>query len=284
MGAAGHRAAHQVLEAGRVLRDPLAVRILGEDAASLIDGNRSPECLGIRHFVVARSRVAEDALDLAFAAGVRQLVILGAGLDTYAFRSPYADRLRMFEVDHPSTQAFKRDRLAAASIRVPSTLTFVPVVLGQEPLAVALRSARFDPAAQTFFMWLGVTPYLPKDLVLETLEVLARHSGGADVVFDYANPTESLRDPLRRAAQEALLARVAEQGEPFLSFFDTEELHRALRRMEFVTIEDLGPTEIVTRYYPPPASAHLGGDPDHGGHICLARTLPPCGARDATLG
>jgi len=122
--AAVHRAVHQVLEKGRIFADPLALPILGEDAEILArDAEQNPHRRAMRIFIAARTRFAEDALTTAVAHGVRQLVVLGAGLDTYAYRGALRGRLRIFEVDHPATQAWKRQRLAEAGIPLPGALT-----------------------------------------------------------------------------------------------------------------------------------------------------------------
>src|SRR5579863_1380748 len=123
--AAAHRAAHQLLERGRIFADPLALRILGEDAPSIARwAQEHPWGRRMRIFIAARTRFAEDALAAAVERGVRQLVILGAGLDTYAYRGAMGDRIRIFEVDHPATQAWKRRRLDEAEIALPAALTF----------------------------------------------------------------------------------------------------------------------------------------------------------------
>ena len=125
--AAAHRAAHQVLEDGRIFADPLALRIMGDAAdAAVRDAEDNPSRRGMRIFIAIRTRFAEDALTAAVEKGVRQLVVLGAGLDTFAYRSPFGDRLRIFEVDHPATQAWKRECLAEAAIPIPHWLTFAP--------------------------------------------------------------------------------------------------------------------------------------------------------------
>jgi methyltransferase (TIGR00027 family) len=111
-GAARHRAAHQLLEGGRVFSDPLAIRILGEDPEEVVREAAEPSRRAMRSFIAARTRFAEDALARAVQGGVEQLVILGAGLDTFAYRSPFRERLRVFEVDYPATQEWKRQRLA----------------------------------------------------------------------------------------------------------------------------------------------------------------------------
>jgi len=128
LAAATHRAAHQLLEGGSIFADPLAVRILGEDPQRIAqEAEAHPSRTIMRLFIAVRARFAGDALTAAVERGVRQLVILGAGLDTFAYRSPFRERLRVFEVDHPATQAWKRQRLADADIAVPHWLTFAPV-------------------------------------------------------------------------------------------------------------------------------------------------------------
>src|SRR5271157_5753507 len=174
LGAAAHRAVHQVLERGRIFADPLAVRILGADAETAVrDAENNPSRRMLRLFIAVRTRFAEDALTEAVAHGVRQLVVLGAGLDTYAYRGALRDRLRVFEVDHPATQAWKRQRLAAAAIPLPATLRFAPVDFERETLADGLAAPGFDPAQQTFFTWLGVVPYLTGEAVWSPLGFVA---------------------------------------------------------------------------------------------------------------
>jgi methyltransferase (TIGR00027 family) len=270
LGAAGHRAAHQVLEGGSILSDPLALPILGPGADELIRGAREdPARRGLRLFIAMRSRFAEDAVAVAFERGARQLVILGAGLDTFAYRSALASGLRIFEVDHPATQAWKRERLVAAAIPIPATLTFAPIDFERETLAVGLAAARFEPAQQTFFTWLGVVPYLSEVAIFSTLRYIADLPNGAHVVFDYANPRQDL-SARARAARDALAARVAAAGEEFRAFFETDGLHRKLRELGFNEIEDLGPRQIAARFFP----QYAGAAPERGGHIIRASIRP----------
>jgi methyltransferase (TIGR00027 family) len=271
LGAAGHRAAHQVLEGGSILTDPLAIRILGADAEELIRRGRSdPSRQGLRLFIAARSRFAEDALASAAERGVRQLVVLGAGLDTLAYRSALAQRLSLFEVDHPATQAWKRERLAAAAIPVPASLTFAPLDFERQTLAEGLAAARFDPMQHTFFTWLGVVPYLSEPAIFATLGFIAGLRHGAHVVFDYANPANSLPARLR-AAHDALAVRVAAAGEELRASFETDALHARLRALGFAEIEDLGPPQIATRFFPERARSAA----ERGGHLIRA-SINPC--------
>ena len=278
LGAAVHRAAHQVLESGKVFADPLALRILGTDAETLLrDEAKHRARRGLRFFIAARSRLAEDAFAAATARGVRQLVILGAGLDTFAYRVEHSDGLRVFEVDHPATQAWKRQRLAEAAIAVPASLGFVPVDFERESLGERLVASGFDPARPSFFIWLGVVPYLSEAAVYATLGFIAGLPGGAHVVLDYANPRAAHGgDPGLGAAHDALAGRVAAAGEPFRSYFETDALHHRLRALGFREIEDLGPSPLVERYL----GFRLDRARDAGGHVLRATTLAPDAGAD----
>ena len=270
-GAAAHRAVHQVLERGSIFSDPLAVRILGAGAeAAVRDAENDPSRRSLRLFVAVRTRFAEDALTAAVARGVRQLVVLGAGLDTYAYRTALGERLRIFEVDHPATQAWKHQRLAEAAIPVPRALTFAPVDFERETLEHGLAAAGFDPAIHAFFTWLGVVPYLTEQAILATLGFITGLPGGAHVVFDYSNPPASAPDQDEDAdVREALAARVASWGEPFRSHFETGTLHAKLMALGFREVEDLGPALIRERYF----TSRGGSSSDRGGHIVRATTV-----------
>jgi methyltransferase (TIGR00027 family) len=272
LGAAGLRAAHQVLDGAAIFVDPLALRILGADADDLVSEAKAetdPFRQRLRWFIAIRSRIAEDALAASIACGVRQLVVLGAGLDTTAYRAPPSQDLRIFEVDHPATQAWKRARLTEADIPLPAALTFVPVDFERETLAQGLAAAGFDFTQQTFFTWLGVVPYLTDAAIFSTLGFIAGLSGGAHVVFDYVNPTASVIEPARRAAHEALAARVAAAGESIRNHFDSDALDVRLKALGFREVEDFGWAEIAARFFPGrPASA--GG----GAHVLRASTAP----------
>jgi methyltransferase (TIGR00027 family) len=265
--AAFHRAAHQVLEEGRIFADPLALRILSEDAARQVEERASDRRMRI--FIAVRTRFAEDSLAAACERGLRQLVVLGAGLDTYAYRGALRDRLQIWEVDHPATQAWKRQRLADAGIAAPSNLAFAPVDFERETLAGGLAAAGFDPRRQSFFTWLGVVPYLTEDAIRSTLSFIAKLPGGAQVVFDYADPPESLTAEMR-AAHELRAARVAGAGEAFRSYFDADAMRRKLLDLGFREVEDLGPRQIAEHYFP----SRVGPMPEKGGHVVRAAHTP----------
>ena len=269
LAAALHRAAHQVLEHGSIFADPLALRILGEDAGTVTrDAETHPSRRGMRIFIAARTRFAEDALAAAVECGVSQLVVLGAGLDTYAYRGPLRHCLRIFEVDHPATQEWKRQRLAAAGIPLPDCLTFAPIDFEQQTLAEGLAAAAFDPAQQTFFTWLGCVPYLTEEAVWSTLGYIASLPNGAHVVFDYSDPPASL-SPEGRDRHDRRAAHVAELGEAWLNYFEADKLRAQLIGLGFSEIEDLGPSRIASRYFPSRASSA----PDRGGHVLRATKI-----------
>ncbi len=269
LAAAAHRAAHQVLENGCIFADPLALRILGEDAKLAVrEAAEEPSIYRMRIFIAMRTRFAEDVLAAAVEHGVRQLVILGAGLDTYAYRNPFSDRLHVFEVDHPATQVWKRQLLADAAIKLPDSLTYVPIDFERETLADGLASAGFNAEQQTFFSWLGVVPYLTEPAVWSTLGFIAGLPGGAHVVFDYSNPPSSF-SPKMRIAHERRAAQVEKLGEAFLTYFETDKLHAKLTDMGFVAIEDEGPPQMFARFFPDFASYI----PEKGGHILHATTI-----------
>lgn len=243
------RAAHQLWDHPKVLDDPIALKIIPTDASVELAGSRPSESAPARYlraFMVARSRFAEDNLVEAVARGVKQYVVLGAGLDTFAYRNPFPD-LRVFEVDFPATQAWKRERLQAGKIPIPANLTFAPVDFEKDTLHAGLAQAGFRADEAAFFSWLGVTPYLAEATVLATLKWIAQHPENG-VAFDYAVPRSSL-DFLRRMAFDALAARVAAAGEPFVGFFDPATLARELQQMGFKTIEDLDGDKINARYF-----------------------------------
>ncbi|HEY1779384.1 MAG TPA: SAM-dependent methyltransferase [Roseiarcus sp.] len=260
LGAAGHRAAHQVLERGLVFADPLALPILGPDADDAIALARErPERRGLRLFIAMRSRFAEDSATHAIEKGVRQILVLGAGLDTFAYRLERTDNLRVFELDHPATQAEKRRRLAEAQIAEPAHVSYVAHDFEHGSMQAALKAGGLDPDRGAFVLWLGVTPYLTQAAVFATLSELANWPGGTEVVFDYANPPDRVTDAAARARHEQLAERVAASGEPFRGYFETPELHARARHLGFSEIEDLDRAALVALYLPDlPAASRSG--------------------------
>src|SRR5277367_3080945 len=172
------RAAHQIFDDPKVFDDPVALAIIGPEGVAQLQGAAGKQHTRIarylRAFMAVRSRYAEDELARSIARGATQYVILGAGLDTFAYRNPYPESaLRVFEVDYPATQEWKHNRLAAAGIAIPASVTFAPVDFERQTLSEGLRDAGFDPARVTFFSWLGVTMYLMEETVMSTFGFIA---------------------------------------------------------------------------------------------------------------
>ena len=257
-GAAAHRAVHPELDRPVLFDDPLAWRILGADREQVLA--EAPPRSRLRFFVAVRHRFAEDVVATAVAGGVRQVVVLGAGLDTFAYRHPFAG-LRVFEVDVPTTGAWKREGLVEAGIAVPDSVSYVGVDFERDDLLRGLAETGFDTSAPAEFMWLGVVPYLTREAAEATLRAIASVRG-AEVVFDYAaadgqEQTEGSRE---------LAARVAAAGEPFTGRWEPTELAGLLTETGFDDVEDLGRQEIRVRY--------LGldpGEPGGGAHVVRAR-------------
>jgi methyltransferase (TIGR00027 family) len=266
------RAAHQIHDARPlVFDDPLAVRILGPEYAEELkrtpDGAKRPFSAALRAFMVARARLAEDTLARGVRElGVTQYLVLGAGLDTFACRNPYAD-VRVFEVDHPATQAWKLERLKAAGIAKPDTARFVAVDFETDSLRSKLATAGFDFAQPTVTAWLGVVPYLTMEAFRATLRLLGRLREGSAVVFDYSQPREVL-PPVERMMLDSMSARVAMAGEPFQLFFTPVQLAEELDWLGLRVVEDLDGAAITARY--------MAGRNDglvlrgKGGRMCVA--------------
>lgn len=276
---AARRAAHQLLDRPVVFDDPLAVTVLGPDEArALRTGPASSEAgqIGrmLRAFLAVRSRIAEDTLRGLVGDGLTQYVVLGAGLDTFAYRNPHPG-LRVWEVDHPATQAWKRACLRRAGIAEPDPSPFVAVDLAREPLGPALERAGVDPAQPTFFSWLGVIVYVPELAVRRTLgEVASFARGGGGVVFDYAVPPDSL-GPVSRAAFEVMAERVQAVDEPWVTFFEAPVLGGLLERLGFANVEDLSGPQLNERYFGQRADGLRVGTL---GHVVRALTAGPTGA------
>jgi methyltransferase (TIGR00027 family) len=276
MGAAAHRAIHQLVEEGRVLRDPLAIPILGETVETLRQRALDrPQDRGLRFFIAARSELAEAKLAQAVEQrGVSQLVVLGAGLDTLSCRSPFGERLVIHEVDHPATQAWKIARLAAAGIPVPDHVRFTPVDFERMSLLDALVTAGFDVNRRSFFLWLGTVPYLTGQAVSATLRLIGGLPGGSEVVFDYAEPIENhdtSADHIR-----ALSERVAAAGEPLVSWFTPAALRADLCAAGLDHCEDFTVRGLAERHWGKEAVAArmASGSPlsERGGHVLYARS------------
>ncbi|MBV8585080.1 MAG: class I SAM-dependent methyltransferase, partial [Verrucomicrobia bacterium] len=229
------------------------------------EAEQDPGRRRMRLFIAVRTRFAEDAFGTGAAMGVRQPVILGAGLDTFAYRHSLGPEIQVFEVDHPATQAWKQQRLSEAAISIPDSLTYAPIDFERQTLADSLAAAGFDRKEPAFFTWLGVVPYLTEDAVWTTLAAVASLPTDTQVVFDYSNPPELL-SPESRERHDVRAEKVAELGEPWITFFETDGVRAKLQNVGFSEIEDLGPRQISERYLPNRATTSS----EHGGHVVRA--------------
>jgi methyltransferase (TIGR00027 family) len=214
--AAAARAAHLVVDSEPwIFTDSLATALLGDQAETPLGYHRShgshPVLAGARAMVTARSRYAEDRLAEAIGCGVTQYVLLGAGLDTFAYRSPQAVPIRAMEADHPATQRWKRSRLASAGISPQGDVRYAETDLRTGTLAAALTGADLDLTRPALISWLGVIMYLDRDTLADTLAVLGRCAAGTELVAEYLVP-EDLQDDLGRTYTRLVAPVAAEQG------------------------------------------------------------------------
>jgi methyltransferase (TIGR00027 family) len=250
LGVAWMRAVHQILDPEpRVLVDPPVVDLLGRPTLApdgeIAQRMQTPGARLLRSHVVLRSRFAEDRLLESLARGVTQFVILGAGYDTFFARQPeWARSLRIFEIDQPATQQDKLAKIAAARLPIPSNVTFGSVNFEAESLADGLRrhGVRFDQP--TFFSWLGVTMYLSEPAIDATLATVLSFPRGSEIVFTFAT---------RARADEPGVSRLAEMaaavGEPWISYFEPEEIAAKLAGAGFSDVYLLAPDLARARYF-----------------------------------
>jgi methyltransferase (TIGR00027 family) len=249
-GVALLRAAHRIIdEEPLILDDTVIGTLLGPDTDQLVNAwdheLRTPGARGVRSHVLLRSRFAEDSLRDAVDAGVRQYILLGAGLDTFAYRQPaWASALTIVEVDQPASQEDKRSALAAAGIAVPSNVRYASIDFERETLAGGLERSGIAMSVPTFFAWLGVTMYLTRDAIEAVLRTVASFPKGSAIVLTFAQPRAD-DDPLGTALAE----RAAALGEPWLTYLTAADIETLLRDAGFSTVAFLDRDEAMRRYY-----------------------------------
>lgn len=192
---------------------------------------------------LCRAAYTEQALKAAALTGAKQYVMLGAGMDTFAFRkTEFLSKYRVFEVDHPLTQADKRERITRAGWTIPENLAFVPVDFTKDNLTECLITAGFDPSVKSFFSWLGVTYYLSMEAIDTMLAALSGLcADGSNIVFDY--PDENFFDAREKRVQNTIMMAKA-GGEPMQSAFSYNELEKLLEKHGFLIYELLTPDDI----------------------------------------
>jgi methyltransferase (TIGR00027 family) len=278
--AAAARARHHRYASPRVFEDPYALQ-LTSPAWRRIISNPVLDWLVFRMLlrklrpvgaqVIARSRYAEDKLAKAIARGVTQYVIVGAGFDSFALRRrDLEDRVRVFELDQPATQAAKRDRLARLRLESPRNLEFVPVDFEKDDLGRALAPTSYRGARPAFYSWLGTTPYLPEAATLMTLRSISTCAApGSEIVLDYLVPADSLPERDRRVF-EAVQRFAACRGEPIVGTFAPDRLHEAVGRLGFEVLEDISGRAQHERYFSEQSNGFSPMSSSHFAHLRLA--------------
>lgn len=229
------------------LSDPHKFAFLGNDAdklAYVLQTMPGPPN------VLSRARYTENLLAKAIEAGCTQYIILGAGMDTFAYRHPELnDRLQIFELDHPATQLFKRERIAEIHWPALSNLHFVPVDFTKDSLKSSLVNTGYDPDAGSFFSWLGVTMYLPLADILSTFRGIADiASPGSIVVFDYID-SDSFLSIKASPRIQTMMQMARHAGEPILTGFNPAELGEKFEQLGYRLTENLSPADIQQLYF-----------------------------------
>ena len=259
MGVALSRAAHTLYAEPPMYRDEWAIRLLDEDVRAMLEdraryeteflpGSRAFASISAASFACAR--YTEEQVEEALSRGIAQKLVLGAGLDSFGLRrQDLGDRLRVFELDHPNTQAIKRERILAEIPALPTSLELVPIDFEVTSLAAALAKSSYDTAKQSFASWLGTVPYLTPEAFYATLSHLSELlAPGSELTFNYATPTADL-SPEDREMIAALRENVKQQGEPWQSSFVPEELHAGLEERGFDLVAEFTMADLGERYF-----------------------------------
>jgi len=201
--------------------------------------------------MISRARYTEDKLNEAVnSQGVCQYVILGAGLDTFAFRHPkMVEKIQVFEVDHPATQISKRQRIASLEWSTPLNLHFIPVDFTKDKLETTLLRSSYNSNATSFISWLGVTYYLPRNTVFAALRTFATIApAGSNIIFDYYDDAAFSLDKVAPRMQ-GWKQYTKQAGEPIITGFDPSTLARELESIGLCIRETLCPSDIEKRYF-----------------------------------
>jgi len=249
-----HRAAHLLLDGDpKILEDRFARAFAGyesdDDLLSALDKTALADFPRMRTLFCLRSRYAEDELVRACSHGLGQYAILGAGLDSFAYRRPAVlSTVDVFEIDHPASQEWKRARVEQLAIARPAWLHYVPIDFEHATLAHGLAASSIDLTRPTFFSWLGTTQYLTTDTVLQTLGTVAAVAApGSELVMQVIVPPATLA-PEEAVLVSTLAARAASVGEPWLSYFEPTDLARDLRKAGFERVTHFDQKQATVRY------------------------------------
>jgi methyltransferase (TIGR00027 family) len=250
------QALHQTLDmAPKIFDDPISPLLIDPASDSykaiiayLDSASRSVKS-PFRAVFIMRSRYTEDCLAESLVRGVRQYVLLGAGLDTFAYRQPaWASALQIFEVDHPASQEWKRERLEFARVKIPSNLTFAPIDFETTSLREGLVAAGFDVRVTSVLSLLGVTQYLTAEAIESIFGFARSLPQGSEIVFEVIVPNDLM--PAGEAAVFSVAAAMsAERGEPWLTRLRPAELLSRLTALGFSQVAHLSPQAANDRYF-----------------------------------
>jgi methyltransferase (TIGR00027 family) len=261
-----------------VLDDYLALDLADVEGLALRERLRAevPRALllAFGRWTCVRARLAEDVVERSVSDGVTQYVILGAGLDSFAYRRrDLLNRLRVFEVDHPATQSWKRRQLAAIGVDLPVGLVYAPVDFEIQTLREGLGAVGFDFSQPAVFSWIGTVQYLTLDAIGATLDAIMDCPAASRVVLTYNQPRAAVQGvPAQVSA--AFVGIATEMGEPFLSRFLPDEIDQLLRRHGFGDTADFGPEDARVRYFEGRTEVDVGS-----AERIMTATVMPGGAR-----
>ena len=252
------RALHLRRSSAPAFEDDLALAMCGPFWSTVVS-SRVLSCLVVEGYlrrvspimpaVITRARFGEDRLELAVQQGIEQYVIVGAGYETFAMRrKDLMTRLTVYELDQAATQETKRRRMRKAGIPTPKRLRYVAADLNTETLHDALGRSGFDSARPALFSWFGVTYYLGKDAIRQTLQsIAAKMAPGSSVMFDYLADPEST-PATSRGLRKRCADFVARRGEPWISSFNPAEIPGVLTGIGFSETTNLEPHQIGPQY------------------------------------
>ena len=293
LGAAYRRAYHDAYDTPKVFEDHFAALFVSPDESTAIEdgfihiltrarpqlvvqGDRTATLANaIRTdtgtpLVLGRARYNEDLLETAIRNGVTQYVIVGAGFDTFALRRPdLRDRVQVFEIDHPTTQDLKRQRLRDARLDTPVNVHYVQADFEIEGIADALVRLAYDPSQAAFFSWLGVISYLTRPAIGGTFRAIKRIAPrGSEIVFDYLTAMAFV--PERQSpALKLRFDRARAVGEPYITGFEPSELSRFLKPLGYELVEDLGQPQQTERFFRNRTDGICPVEYWHWAHACI---------------
>ena len=261
--AAVGRAIHLTSDKTRLLEDHLALGLAGEAGATMLADltkqlpGESRETFGLLFAI--RARFVEDAVDVALLDGLAQYVILGAGLDSFAYR--HADRgrrLKIFEVDRAGAQAWKRRRLGEMGVAIPTSVSYVPLDHETDDLRASLVEAGFDLSAPAIVSAMALTQYLALPAIERILSLVGGLPERSRLVMTYVVPATELTE-LESAGLKWTMSQAEERGEPFLSLFRPQEIDDLIRRNGFRRVDHLGPQELRALFLSGRPEVHIPG-------------------------